>query len=980
MSEDNISFRVGGIEARAVRGQTILQALLAEGKDVPHICYQPNLGPIKTCDTCIVEADGKMVRSCSTPLTDGMNVDFSSKKVRELQVEATQRILHNHDLYCTVCENNNGDCALHNTVHDLHIDVQKYPFEPKPYQVDDTNPFYIYDPNQCILCGRCVEACQDVQVNETLRIDWSRDRPRVIWDNDVPINDSSCVSCGHCVTVCPVNALMEKSMLGKSGFMTGIPGETKLRMIDAVKSIEPETTMSPIMAISNSESRMRKSRIKKTKTVCTYCGVGCSFEMWTKGREILKVQPQPESPANGISTCIKGKFGWDFVNSSERITSPLIRDGNRFRKATWDEALDLVARRLSEIRDNYGGDAIEFIASSKGTNEEAYLVQKLARQVFGTNNVDNSSRFCQAPATTGLWRTVGYGGDAGSIQDIYMADLVIAVGTNTAESHPVLATRVKRAHKLNGQKLIVSDLRKHEMARRADLFIHPHPGTDLVWLSAVTKYIIDQGWEDEDFIAQRTSGFDEYRKSLQMFTLEYAEQITGINRSDLIKVAETIHQSKNVVILWAMGITQHQMGSDASTAISNLLLMTGNYGRRGTGAYPLRGHNNVQGASDFGAMNAYFPGYQSVADPSIRKKFEQAWNCSIPEKPGMDNNTCLEGARDGKIRAMYVIGEELVETGSDSNFIQEQLEKLDFLVVEDLFLSETAKFADVVLPASASLEKEGTFVNTERRIQRIYEVMKPLEGTRPDWIIVQDIARKLGADWNYSHPSEIMTEAASLAPMFSGVRYDRLEGFNSQQWPVFPDGSDSPFLYEKEFHFPDGKARFYPVQYTPPLSLDEEYDLHLNNGRLMEHFHEGNETYKSPGIKEKVPGTFIEISPELSKERGIETGDSVRVISKWGSLRVTVLVSDRVSGREMYMPMNASGDSAINRLTSRYMDSTAHTPAYKELPVKIEKIPGKKGISPLPASNPRNFSGNPQKGVLVEKKWERADYEKLTTE
>lgn len=969
-----------GREITALEGQTVLQAFLSNGIDIPHICYQPNLGPIKTCDTCLVDVNGKIVRSCSTQAESGSSVDYQSPRIRSLQVEATQRILHNHDLYCTVCDNNNGDCALHNTVHDLDISVQKYPFEPKPYPVDDTNPFYVYDPNQCILCGRCVEACQDVQVNETLSIDWSRDRPRVIWDNDVPINDSSCVSCGHCVTVCPVNALMEKTMIGRAGFLTGIEKRTKDRMIDAVKAVEPELTMSPVMAISNVESRLRKSRIKKTKTVCTYCGVGCSFEMWTVGREILKVQPVPESPANGISTCIKGKFGWDFVNSGERLTSPLIREEGRFRKASWNEALDLVAEKLRLIKEKYGGDSIEFIASSKGTNEEAFLVQKMARQVFGTNNVDNSSRFCQAPATTGLWRTVGYGGDAGSIMDIYNADLVIAVGTNTAESHPVLATRVKRAHKLDGQKLIVSDIRKHEMARRADIFIHPNPGTDLVWLSAVTKYIIDQGWEDEDFIASRVNGFSEYRKSLETFTLDFAQEITGIPKETLVKVAETIHQSRNMVILWAMGVTQHQMGSDTSTAISNLLLVTGNYGRRGTGAYPLRGHNNVQGASDFGAMNAYLPGYQPVTDAEVRRRFEKAWGCKLPDKPGFDNNTCLEGVKDGKIKAMYVIGEELLETGSDSNFIQEQLENLEFLVVEDLFLSETAKFADVVLPASASLEKEGTFVNTERRIQRIYRVMEPLQGTKPDWEIIQDVANRLGAGWNYSHPSEIMDEAASLSPIFAGVRYEKLEGFNSQQWPVNPDGTDSPFLYEKEFHFPDGKARFYPLKYTPPLSLNQEFDLHLNNGRLMEHFHEGNETYKSPGIREKVPGTFLEVSPELAKERGLETGDKVRVISKWGSVKVTVLVSDRVTGRELYMPMNSSGESAINRLTSRYMDPAAHTPAYKELPVRIEKLPGKRGESPLPRTNPRNATPKPQVGVQVEKKWARKDYEKLTTE
>ncbi len=980
MNGDRIGYRINGKDFHGLEGQTVLQALMAENADLPHVCYQHNLGAIETCDTCLVEVGGKVVRSCSTKLSAGMDIDFSSAGIREKQKEATQRLLHNHELYCTVCENNNGDCQLHNAVHSLGIEEQKYPFEPKPYEVDETNPFYRYDPNQCILCGRCVEACQDVQVNETLSIDWSRDRPRVIWDNDVPIKDSSCVSCGHCVTVCPVNALMEKDMLGEAGLMTGLKLKSKRKLIDFTKSFEPEVTMSPVMAVSNVEAKLRESQIKKTKTVCTYCGVGCSFEMWTKGRKILKVQPTAESPANGISTCIKGKFGWEFNKSPERLTKPLIRDGDSFREATWEEALDLVANKLSGIRDKHGGNSIEFIASSKGTNEEAYLVQKMARQVFGTNNVDNSSRFCQAPATTGLWRTVGYGGDAGSIYDIYISDLIIAVGTNTAESHPVLATRVKRAHKLNGQKLIVSDIRKHEMAERADIFLHPKPGTDLVWLSAVSKYIIDQGWEDEDFIAQKVNGFDEYRKSLESFTLEFAEEKTGLSKDTLIKVAETIHKAKSMCILWAMGVTQHQMGSDTSTAISNLLLVTGNYGRRGTGAYPLRGHNNVQGTSDFGGMNAYLPGYQKVADDAIRAKFEKAWDCKIPAEPGLDNHTCLEGIEDGKIKAMYVVGEEIVDTGSDSNYIRKRLESLDFLVVQEVFLSETARFADVVLPASTSLEKEGTFVNTERRIQRIYQVMDPLEGTKPDWIILKELAARLGRSWDYSHPSEIMAEASSLTPLFAGVSYKKLEGFGSQQWPVEADGTDSPFLYEKGFHFPDSKAKFYALKFTPPLAPDDKYDLHLNNGRLLEHFHEGNETYKTLGIKSLVPSTFVEISPELGKERSIDSGDIVRIESKWGAVKVRALITDRVSGKEMYLPMNAIGEEAVNNLTSRLMDPTAHTPAYKELPVRMEKIDGPKGESPLPKSNSRYGHPKPQKGVKIAEKWARSDYQKLTTE
>ena len=975
--DDNVKVNIDGKDYMIGRDFNFLKFLELNNIKVPHVCYQENLGPIETCDVCIVEMDDKLVRSCSLKPADGMKVITDSRRAKEAQIEATDRILKNHDLYCTICENNNEDCDLHNTVLSLKMEQQKYPFTEKPYKVDATNPFYRYDPNQCILCGRCVEACQDVQVNETLSIDWNREVPRVIWDNDVPINDSSCVSCGHCVTVCPVNALMEKPMLGEAGFFTSFSDSTKQLMVKSVKSLEPFLGMGPVMGISNIESKLRESQIRKTKTVCTFCGVGCSFEMWTKGRKILKVQPSPESPANGISTCIKGKFGWDFVNSNERLTTPLIRENGKFRKATWDEAISTVASRLVDLKEKYGGDSLMFIASSKGTNEESYLVQKMARQIFQTNNVDNSSRFCQAPATTGLWRTVGYGGDSGSIKDIYESKLILIVGSNTAESHPVLATRVKRAHKMNGQKLIVADLRKHEMANRADIFMHPVPGTDMVWLSAITKYIIDQKWHDSKFIEKRVNNFEAYYKSLDRFTMEFAEKTTGIGKDVLMKVAETIHQSPTMSVLWAMGVTQQDFGSDTSTAISNLLLVTGNYGKPGCGSYPLRGHNNVQGASDFGAMNAFFPGYQKVDDDFIRKKFEKAWNTSLPSKPGFDNNTCLEAVENGKIRGMYVIGEELVATGSDSNFIRERLEELDFLVVEDLFFSETASYADVVLPAAASLEKEGTFDNTERRIQRLYKVFDPVEGSRPDWEIVQDIARFIGFDWNYKHPSEIMEEAASLAPMFQHVSYERLEGFKSLQWPMNEDGTDTPTLYLKEFHFPDGKAFLYPLEWRPMVSVDAEFDLHLNNGRLLEHFHEGNETYKSIGISQKVPTSFLEVSPALAKERGIETGDNVRITSKYGSVKNRVLVTDRVSGKELYMPMNATGDAALNLLTGRNMDPDSHTPSYKDLSVKIEKLKDRKTGSPLPRTNPRFGHPNPQEGVMVEKKWEREDYKKI---
>jgi formate dehydrogenase major subunit len=960
-------------EVETKADELLIDLLLRKEFKIPCVCYHHQLGPIQTCDTCIVEVNGQLGRACATKVSSGMQVQTKSARADAAQREAFDRLLKDHMLYCTVCDNNNGNCTMHNTTKMLAVDHQKIPFTQKPYEVDATNPFYRYDPDQCVLCGRCVEACQNVEVNETLSINWEDPHPRVLWDGGKPIGESSCVSCGHCVTVCPCNALMEKSMLGEAGYMSGLPKPALNGMIDIIKGIEPDMGYRSILKVSEAESAMRESRTRKTKTVCTYCGVGCSFDVWTRDRHILKIEPE-EGPTNGISTCVKGKFGWDFVNSSDRLTSPLIREGDKFRKASWEEALTLVAQQFTEIKAKNGPDALAFISSSKCTNEESYLMQKLARAVIGTNNMDNCSRYCQAPATEGLFRTVGYGGDSGSIRDIENAGMVLIIGSNTAEAHPVLATRVKQAHKLRGQKLVVADLRKHEMAERADLFFQPKPGTDIAWLCAITRYILDNGLEKTEFLDQWVNGLDEYYKSLEPFTLEFAAKTCGLTVELLKQVAHMIVEANGVCILWAMGITQHSMGSDSSTAISNLLLVTGNYMRTGTGAYPLRGHNNVQGAGDHGAHPENLTGYQNVHDPEVRARFEAAWKVSLPSTKGLDNFQMIEAIHAGKLKAMYLFGEEIALVDGNSNHVESALSKLEFFVAQDVFFSKTCQFANVIFPASPSLEKEGTFTSTERRIQRLYQVFEPLEGSRPDWRIIQDLANHLGAKWNYQHPSEIYQEIASLTPLFAGVTYERLEGYKSLQWPVAADGTDEPLLYVKRFPFPDGKARLHPVAMSIPTEpADEEFDLHFNNGCMLEHFHEGNMTYRAPGIREKVPHAFLEVSPELAAERGIQSGTWVQLISPYGKLRVRALVTDRVQGKELYMPMN-SFESPVNLLTSSHTDTVTHTPAYKESSVRMVVLP-EIGESPLPKVNSRFGHPTPQSGVEVERKWKRADYE-----
>ncbi len=960
-----------GMPRELATDRPLLESLRHEGLSIPSLCYHPKLGPLRTCDACVVLVDGKLQRSCAVVPADGMRVEVRPPLVAAAQRGAVEHALENHELACTLCDRNNGDCELHNTALALGIRHQAY--RAKPYPLDDSSPFYVYNPAQCIQCGRCVEACQNVVVNEVIHMDWSLDPPRVVWDSGRSIDDSSCVSCGTCSTVCPVDAMMERSIRGRAGHFSGISAAARQRLVGWTKEASPD--LGPLWLTSEVEAAARRGSIRRTKTVCTFCGVGCSFEVWTRGREVLKVAPRPESPANGIATCVKGKFGYDFVNSPRRLVRPLLREGDRFREVSWEVALAEVARRLGEVRAQHGPDAVGVIATCTGTNEEAFVTQKFARQVLGTHNVDNCARYCQAPATTGLFRTVGVGADAGTMADIESADLVLTVGSNTAEAHPVLAGRVKRAQKLRGQQLIVVDPRRHEMAARADLFLSPRAGTDLALLNGVAHVVLARGWEDAAFIADRTVGVDAFRAAVASWTPERTEAVTGIPAADIVRCAEILHAARSACALWAMGVTQHQNGSDTSTAICNLLLLTGNFGRPGTGGYPLRGHCNVQGVSDFGCLPGFLPGYQRVDDDAARARVEAEWGAPLPRTKGLTSTEMVDAILDGRLHALYVIGEDKLLADADEAKVRRAFESVDFLVVQELFLTRTAECADVVLPAAASLEKDGTFTSTERRIQRLYPAFPPLGEAKSDGEIVTAIANAMGAGWPEYDPGRVLDEAARVTPIFAGVSRERLEGFASLLWPVGADGTDTPVLHETSFAFPDGRARFFPVEWRPPEEDAPEFDLTLDNGRLLEHFHWGNLTYEDRAIAHKVPGTFVEVSPELATERGLVDGDSVRLISPTGAARARVVVTDRVRGRTLFLTLHDRGEAAVNRLTSDRRDGPTTTPDYKGTRVRLERL-GRAGpvASPLPRANPRGKPRVPVSGADVEQKWARPDY------
>ncbi len=628
-------------------------------------------------------------------------------------------------------------------------------------------------------------------------------------------------------------------------------------MIEAVKGVEPSTGYPPILALSEIEAEMRKQRVKRHQNRLHLL----RRRLLLRHLDARPPHPQSRARARPRQRHLHLRQRQVRLGLRQRRRPPAqapqahpTPTANTFVEIEWDEALDIVADKFTKIKKEHGPDALAFVASSKCTNEESYLMQKLARAVIGTNNIDNCSRYCQTPASKGLSRTVGYGGDSGSISDIEIADLVIIIGSNTAESHPVLATRIKRSHKHRGQRLIVADLRKHEMAERADLFLRPNPSTDEVWLCAVTKHLIDTGRHNAGLHRQvGQQVVDEYRASLEPYTLEYAEKITGIPVATLKHIADEIASAERVCILWAMGVTQHCGGSDTSTAICNLLLATGNFKRPGTGAYPLRGHNNVQGASDFGSMPDVFSGYQKVDNAEIRAKFEAAWGVTLPTTKGLDNREMIEAIHAGKLKSLYINGEDTITSDANANDVAEAFGKLDFLLVQDIFFSETCRYADLVLPASPSLEKDGTFVTTERRIQRLYKAFEPLGDSKPDWEIYPAHRAKARRRRRLGLHASVRRHGGgrqASRQLFAGVTYERLEGYKTLQWPVAKDGTDEPLLYAGETTSPSPTAKPASIRSStslPAKSRTQTYDLHLNNGRLLEHFEQGNLSYRVPG-------------------------------------------------------------------------------------------------------------------------------------
>lgn len=765
-------------------GLTVLQAAELVGIEIPHLCYHKLLSPSAACRLCVVEVEGSrtLVASCVYPVSDGLKVKTDTERVRKARKLVVELLVSDHPLDCMTCEQT-GNCKLQDYAY--QFDIKKTRFEGKRhekhnYPIDFSNPFIERNLNKCVLCRRCVSVCDEIQVSEVYDFSQRGFETKIATAFDQPLNDSPCVSCGQCVWVCPTGALTEKAAKGKG----------------------------------------RTWEMEKIRTTCTYCSCGCTVHLNVKDDKIVKVTSVEDSPVGSGALCVKGRFGYDFIHNPDRLTSPLVKRSRAgcpacFEEITWDEALTLVANKLTEIKEKYGPDSIGALSSAKYTNEENYLMQKFARAVIGTNNVDHCARLCHSSTIAGLAAAFGSGTMTNSISEIEGADVILVTGSNTTEAHPIIGNAIKRAVKFNETKLIVFDPRGGiELAQRADIHLRQRCGTDVAWINGMMNVIIDEELYDKEFIETRTEGFEELKNTVAKYTSEYVEGITGISASDLSEAARLYASAERAMIFYSMGITQHTTGTNNVLSIANLAMLTGNVGKESTGVNPLHEQSNVQGACDMGALPNVYSGYQKVTDSDARQKFQKAWGINLPKEVELTVVEMVNAAYEGKIKAMYIMGENPALSDPDITHVKEGLKNLDFLVVQDIFLTETAELADVVLPGVSCAEKDGTITNTERRIQRIRRAVPPVGESRADWKIICDLAGYIGYKMDYSSPAEIMDEIAELTPIYGGIHYDRLEN-EELAWPCTDrQHPGTKFLHKGEFS--RGSGKFHPVDYIPP--------------------------------------------------------------------------------------------------------------------------------------------------------------------
>lgn len=878
-------------------GETILQVAERNGIDIPTICHLEGFTPTGACRICVVEVKGarNLLPSCATPAAPNMVVATESERVARSRKINIELLLASGNHNCLTCEAN-GNCRLQELAYRYQVEEVRFPESPARYPTETENALIIRDFSRCILCGRCVQACNEVQVNNAISYGYRGAASKIVAKGDLPYHESDCVFCGECVQACPVGALIEKQ----------------------------------------SRFQARQWEAERVQTTCPYCGVGCQIHLHVKDNKIIKVTGVEAVAPNFGSLCVKGRFGYDFINDPDRLTTPLIREKGTFREASWDEALSVVAKTLGEIKSRHGPDSIGVFSSAKITNEENYLAQKFTRAVIGTNNIDHCARLCHASTVAGLVASFGSGAMTNPIGDIAESELILVTGSNTTEAHPVISSGIKRAVESGRSKLIVVDPRRIPLTGFATLWLRQNLGTDVAWVNGMMHVIIREGLHDREYVETRTEGFEGLRSAVERYSPEYVREITGIPADDLIRAARMYAQATSASIFFAMGITQHRTGTDNVKSLANLAMLCGNVGIPGGGVNPLRGQNNVQGACDLGALPNVFSGYQPVGDRIIRERMAKAWEVKgLPESPGLTVTEMVEGAGEGVIKALYIIGENPLVSDPDLNHAEKAFQGLEFLVVQDIFLSDTAKLAHVVLPSASFAEKDGIFTNTERKVQRVRKAMDPPGGARGDWEIICDLSTRMGYPMDFKDSEAIMREIATVTPSYGGITYARLD-VEDIHWPcTSTEHRGTPRLHTGKFT--RGMGLFHPIDHIPPAEMpDEQYPLFLTTGRVLYHFHTGTMTMQSDGLNDMVPECFVEISPGDARRYKVKEGDVLRVSSRRGEIAARAQVSDQAMEGTIFIPFHFA-KAAANRLTNAALDPVAKIPEFKVCAVKIEK-------------------------------------------
>ncbi len=899
---DDIKLNINGCELSAQPGQTILQVALANGINIPHLCYDPRLTPTGACRLCLVEIqDQKGLHTACTRLAEpGMVVRTNTDSIHALRKVTLELLLSEHNLSCTTCDKD-GDCLLQDYAYEYRVEESRFPsvkIPPGGENYSTGNKAILYDPSKCILCQRCVKICAEVQMVEALTLKGRSGDVQVTTGLEVELKESPCEMCGQCVSACPTGALYERAAVGQ--------GKAK----DLVK----------------------------TTTTCPYCGVGCQLDLnvHAKTGRIVRVTSEAGCIPNDGNTCVKGRFGMDFVSRQERLSKPLIKENGSFREASWDEALQFIAARFADIKKRHGPDALAGLSSAKTTNEANYIMQKFVRAVLSTNNVDHCARLCHASTVAGLARAFGSGAMTNSIEELRRAPLIFVIGSNTTECHPVIGILIRQAVLSGKTALIVADPRKISLAGIADVHMQQRPGTDVALINGMMSVILEEGLMDKEFVEQRTEDYSKFCEAVTESNPEIASKITGVPAEAIRRAARLYASAPGATIVYSMGITQHTTGTDNVLSLANLAMLTGNVGRECTGVNPLRGQNNVQGACDLGALPNVYSGYQRVDDPAIREKFEKAWNVELPDKPGLTVVEIMNAAAEGSIRGLYIMGENPMLSDPDINHVREGLEALDLLVVQDIFLSETAQLADVVLPACAFAEKEGTFTNTERRVLRVRKAVEPPGEAREDWRILCELAAQMGYKMSYSGAGEIQDEIASLTPIYGGITYDRLGGAGLQ-WPCpTRDHPGTKFLHQEKFS--RGRGKFHAVRFLPPAELpDEEYPFIFTTGRLLEHWHTGTMTRRCEVLDDLVPHGALELNPGDAEAIGVSAGETVAVWSRRGRIEVPARLTDRVAPGTVFLAFHFKEHPA-NALTIAALDPIARIPEFKACAVNVGKL------------------------------------------